>query len=72
MPDGTPVTHSSTDDTDDGERTTMCHHVPTCPDARDPHATAAHTVSDHDVDQGWQLLCNGLIVFHDGGCLVPP
>ncbi|MCL8024168.1 DUF5999 family protein [Nocardioides sp. BSK12Z-3] len=28
-------------------------------------------MSDHDVDQGWQLLCNGLIVFHDGGCLVP-
>ncbi|WP_168929734.1 DUF5999 family protein [Nocardioides sp. GY 10127] len=49
----------------------MCHHVPACPDAHDPHFNEATLVADHDVDQGWVLLCNGVIRFHDGGCLVP-
>jgi Family of unknown function (DUF5999) len=48
----------------------MCPHTPSCPasDAWD-HA-AARTVAAHP-EQGWSLLCNGVIVFDDTGELLP-
>jgi len=32
--------------------------------------TAAHVCAPHP-EQGWSLLCNGVIVFDDGGALLP-
>ncbi|HEY5984920.1 MAG TPA: DUF5999 family protein [Streptosporangiaceae bacterium] len=48
----------------------MCPHNPPCPDARAPDREAAHTVASHP-EQGWSLLCNGVIVFEDTGDLLP-
>jgi hypothetical protein len=48
----------------------MCFHIPPCADASDPRGHTAHVLSDHH-DQGWCLLCNGLILFDDGYCLRP-
>jgi hypothetical protein len=49
---------------------TYCKHEMPCPlaDSRD-HA-AARTVASHP-EQGWSLLCNGVIVFDDDGELLP-
>ena len=47
-----------------------CHHVPRCPESVSPDAVAARVVADH-YEQGWALLCNGLVVFDDGGVLAP-
>ena len=45
----------------------MCSHQPTCPssDSAAPHIVAAHP------EQGWSLLCNGVVVFEDFGELLP-
>ena len=48
----------------------MCHHEPRCPGAHTVERTAAHTCAPHP-EQGWSLLCNGVIVFDDGGVLLP-
>jgi hypothetical protein len=48
----------------------QCQHTPECPSAIDCDARAAHVVSDH-WEQGWALLCNGLVVFDDGGVMLP-
>lgn len=48
----------------------MCHHFPTCPSASAPDHLAARTVSAHP-EQGWSLLCNGVVVFDDQGELLP-
>jgi hypothetical protein len=48
----------------------MCRHEPPCPSATSPDHTAAQTVAAHP-DQGWSLLCNGVIVFDDCGELLP-
>ena len=47
-----------------------CTHEPKCPKAHDSNALAAVVVADH-WEQGWALLCNGILVFDDGGSLVP-
>ena len=55
----------------------MCPLQPTCPPADRPDRDAARTIAFHP-EQGWSLLCNGVIVFDDtgellpGGCAVPP
>ncbi len=55
----------------------MCPHRPACPPADRPDRHAARTVAGHP-EQGWSLLCNGVIVFDDlgeilpGGLAVPP
>jgi hypothetical protein len=48
----------------------MCTHRPRCPraDARDHDA--ARVVAFHP-EQGWALLCNGIVRFDDGGELLP-
>lgn len=48
----------------------MCQHIPRCPSAGAPDATAALVVVAHP-DQGWSKLCNGLILFEDLGYLLP-
>lgn len=48
----------------------MCHHRPRCPAAHARDHTAARVVSAHP-EQGWILLCNGVIVFDDTGELLP-
>jgi hypothetical protein len=47
------------------------HHQPTCP-ATDgaTNPVAACTVAAHP-EQGWRLLCNGVVLFDDGGYLLP-
>jgi len=48
----------------------MCQHHPECPHWPAPDHLAARIVADHP-EQGWRLLCNGVIVFDDGGELLP-
>jgi Family of unknown function (DUF5999) len=48
----------------------MCPHTPRCPDAHAPDREAARTVVTHP-EQGWSLLCNGIVVFEDTGELLP-
>lgn len=48
----------------------MCRHFPPCPVAMAPDAAAAKVISSHQ-EQGWSLLCNGAVLFDDGGLLLP-
>ncbi len=48
----------------------MCQHQPICPSADNPARQLAHTVAAHP-EQGWSLLCNGVVVFDDLGELLP-
>jgi hypothetical protein len=48
----------------------MCEHTPGCPPASATDHAAARVVAAHP-EQGWSLLCNGVIAFDDGGELVP-
>ncbi len=48
----------------------MCQHQPICPSVDSPARQLAHTVAAHP-EQGWSLLCNGVVVFDDLGELLP-
>ena len=48
----------------------MCPHMPPCPEAQAADREAARTVASHP-DQGWSLLCNGIVLFEDTGELLP-
>jgi hypothetical protein len=48
----------------------MCPHTPPCPDASGLDREAARTIISHP-EQGWSLLCNGIVVFEDTGELLP-
>lgn len=48
----------------------MCQHLPQCPPAYAPDHDAAQIVAGHP-EQGWYLLCNGVITFDDGLDLLP-
>ena len=48
----------------------MCQHEPRCPNATAPDHVAARVVASHP-EQGWSLLCNGVVVFDDLGELLP-
>lgn len=48
----------------------MCEHQPRCADPLAPDRMAAHVVVSHP-EQGWSLLCNGVVVFDDAGALLP-
>ncbi|GAA0897945.1 MULTISPECIES: DUF5999 family protein [Streptomyces violaceusniger group] len=50
--------------------TPACPHTPPCPSADSPDREAAHLVAHHP-EQGWSLLCNGVLVFEDTGELLP-
>ena len=47
-----------------------CPHSPACPSAAAADRDAARVVSRHP-EQGWVLLCNGVVVFDDTGELLP-
>ena len=48
----------------------MCQHESPCPPADAMDHDAARVVAAHP-EQGWSLLCNGVIVFEDTGELLP-
>ena len=48
----------------------LCRHQPRCPAALAPDRSAARAVASHP-EQGWSLLCNGVVQFDDGGELLP-
>ena len=47
-----------------------CTHAPRCPRAGSPVARRARVVVHHE-EQGWYLLCNGVVLFDDGGAILP-
>ncbi|WP_331759671.1 DUF5999 family protein [Streptomyces anulatus] len=47
-----------------------CRHTPPCPPADAPDRDAARLTSHHP-EQGWSLLCNGVLLFEDTGELLP-
>jgi hypothetical protein len=48
----------------------MCQHRPVCPPADAADRGAAHVVASHP-EQGWSLLCNGVVLFEDNGEILP-
>jgi len=50
--------------------TAPCQHTPPCPTADSPDREAAATIAHHP-EQGWSLLCNGVLLFEDTGELLP-
>ena len=48
----------------------MCQHQPPCPSSDAPNREMARTVVSHP-EQGWSLLCNGVVLFDDTGELLP-
>jgi hypothetical protein len=48
----------------------MCPHEQQCPPAEASDHDAARVVASHP-EQGWSLLCNGVVVFEDYGELLP-
>jgi hypothetical protein len=48
----------------------MCPHQPECPHADAVDRDAAVAVSRHP-EQGWSLLCNGVVLFEDTGEILP-
>ncbi len=48
----------------------LCRHTPKCPAADSTDREAARMVASHP-EQGWNLLCNGVLVFEDTGELLP-
>ncbi|MEV7087986.1 DUF5999 family protein [Streptomyces sp. NPDC093085] len=48
----------------------MCEHTPPCPSADTTDREAAASIASHP-EQGWSLLCNGIVVFEDGGLILP-
>jgi hypothetical protein len=52
------------------EHHTICQHEPPCPQPDDLDREAARIIAAHP-EQGWNLLCNGVVVFDDTGELLP-
>ena len=48
----------------------MCEHQPPCPSADATDHEAARVIA-HFEEQGWSLLCNGVVVFGDTGEIKP-
>ncbi|MEN3308906.1 MAG: hypothetical protein V7603_5108 [Micromonosporaceae bacterium] len=49
---------------------TSCQHQPVCPAAEAIDREAARVVARYP-EQGWSLLCNGVILFEDTGEILP-
>jgi hypothetical protein len=47
-----------------------CVHRPPCPPPHAADHNAAHVVAAYP-EQGWSLLCNGVVLFEDTGELLP-
>jgi hypothetical protein len=52
------------------ETSTTCSHTPACPTADASDREAAHTKVAYP-EQGWSLLCNGVVLFDDTGEWLP-
>ena len=48
----------------------VCQHHPCCPGAAASDRDAALVLVSHP-EQGWSLLCNGIVLFDDTGELLP-
>ncbi|MCT9084419.1 DUF5999 family protein [Streptomyces fulvoviolaceus] len=48
----------------------MCQHQPPCPTADSADRESARLLAAHP-EQGWSLLCNGVLLFEDTGELLP-
>ncbi|WP_172387117.1 DUF5999 family protein [Streptomyces sp. MNP-20] len=48
----------------------MCQHIPPCPTADSADREAAALSASHP-EQGWSLLCNGVVLFEDTGEPLP-
>ena len=48
----------------------QCPHQPRCPSALARDRSSARITASHP-EQGWSLLCNGVVTFDDGGALLP-
>jgi hypothetical protein len=48
----------------------MCEHRIPCPPPGASDRAAARVIAAHP-EQGWSLLCNGVVLFEDGGALLP-
>ncbi|MFE5860204.1 DUF5999 family protein [Streptomyces virginiae] len=48
----------------------MCQHKPLCPPAEAADREAARSLAFRP-EQGWSLLCNGVLLFEDTGELLP-
>ncbi|MFI0220466.1 DUF5999 family protein [Streptomyces lydicus] len=48
----------------------MCQHQPMCPTTEAPDREAAQVLATCP-EQGWTLLCNGILLFEDTGELLP-
>ena len=48
----------------------ICRHTPPCPTAAADDRDAARVIAAHP-EQGWSLLCNGVVLFEDFGELLP-
>ncbi|UUS30027.1 DUF5999 family protein [Streptomyces changanensis] len=59
-----------TDSTPQRKIPAMCQHQPSCPNADSADREAARVVAHHP-EQGWSLLCNGVLLFEDTGELLP-
>ena len=51
-------------------RSTECTHEPRCPAVDTIDRDAAQVIACHP-EQGWSLLCNGVVLFDDTGELLP-
>ena len=48
----------------------MCPHHPACPTSDAADRDAAAVVASHP-EQGWSLLCNGIVLIEDCGEILP-
>ncbi|MEY9989754.1 hypothetical protein ABIE67_001786 [Streptomyces sp. V4I8] len=62
----TPTSHITTE----RKIPSMCQHQPPCPSADSADRESARLVAHHP-EQGWSLLCNGVLLFEDTGELLP-
>ncbi|MCW2524804.1 MAG: hypothetical protein JWO63_3139 [Frankiales bacterium] len=53
-----------------GAMRASCQHQPHCPDAVGADRDAAQVIACHP-EQGWSLLCNGVVLFEDSGEILP-
>ncbi|MDH6697140.1 hypothetical protein P3T26_001592 [Streptomyces sp. MAA16] len=64
--DATAIAHTTTE----RKIPPMCQHKPACPSAASADRESARLLAHHP-EQGWSLLCNGVLLFEDTGELLP-
>jgi hypothetical protein len=64
--DQTAISHVTTE----RKIPSMCQHQPPCPSADSADRDSARLAAHHP-EQGWSLLCNGVLLFEDTGELLP-